>query len=351
MYGRWLLIGPLTALGIAIVINIWQLSGLPISVSDTYIPEVFSAEKTSNIVFYLPGKDTANTLSNTQEMMEYLIFLMMLYLPVFLGFTLTRRKVLHESLLAVTKKLISNTQTSQQQLIQQALNGYEKEQEKRDRPMGIMEGFKYLVNDKIGLFAETTMPVKKLKVIPETPNTMMPTASNFLPENLGKTPIPKMLELLGIQKGSKASRTEIIGKLARAESISDKKEKEKTTAVMSEIETRAGNKDSEAMTILREIETIKEMNVHGNETETTTQIQNPINPKSISGININVNEVKPESDRKVRDSGFDSKSEKKGKKKPDGKKGKKEEAGENTEPGKNEEIAEKPSDNPDKNAN
>lgn len=327
MYGRWLLIGPLTALGIAVIVNIWQLSGLPITVNEAYVPEIFSAEKVSNIVFYLPGKDTANTLSNTQEMMEYIIFLIMLYLPIFMAFTLTRRKVLHESIVAVTKSLVKNSQTSQQQLIQQVLATQGKDEEKRDEPRGIIDTFKNLVNNKIGLFTESAMPVHKLKVSPETPSSMMPTASNFLPDNLGKTPIPKMMELLGQQKDSKSSHRSTIEKLAHVETITDKKEKEKVMAVMNEVQERAKQKDNEALAILHEVETIKEVDAHS----------------SASGININVNDSKPEADRKVRDSSFDSKSDEKNKKKPDKKK--KEEEDKKTET--DEKVEEKPNTNPE----
>ncbi len=352
MYGRWLLIGPLTALGIAVIVNIWQLSGLPISVSDSYVPEIFSTEKVSNIVFYLPGKDTANTLSNTQEMMEYIIFLIMLYLPIFLGFTLTRRKVLHESLVAVTKKLVTNSQTSQQQLIQQALAIQSNDEDKKDQPMGIVDNFKNLVNDKIGLFTEAAMPVHKLKVSPQTPNAMMPTASNFLPESLGKTPIPKMLELLGRKNGSKASHKSIIEKLAHVETITDRKEQEKVMAVMNEVEARAEAKDKEALSILHEVQTVKEVSANNSE-----QAQ-----QSATGININVNDTKPEADRKVRDSSFGSKSKEKSDKPEDKTVDKDSEAGKD-EATKNEsdkkkskdndtdsKVKEKPNNNPEDNA-
>ena len=351
MYGRWLLIGPLTALGIAVIVNIWQLSGLPISVSDAYVPEIFSPEKTSNIVFYLPGKDTANTLSNTQEMMEYLVFLLMLYLPVFLGFTLTRRKVLHESLVAVTKKLVSSTQTTQQQLIRQALSADDKDVESRDRPVGIMESFKQLVNDKIDLFAQSAFPVHKMKVEPATPTVMMPTASNFLPENLDKTPVPKMLELLGAQKDSKASHNKVIEKMANVESISDKKEKEKVVAVMNEIEARAGQKDGDAMAILHEVETVKEVDAHSAEPRPVSEVHvEGANAEAASSININVNDSKPEADRKVRDSSFDSKSEAMpAGRQEKGKKEKKEEADEvkEKEDGKKTDKDVKPEEKPD----
>ncbi|MFH0837648.1 MAG: type IV secretion system protein [Patescibacteria group bacterium] len=362
MYGRWLLIGPLTALGIAVIVNVWQLSGLPISVSKTYTPAVFSAEKVSNIVFYLPGKDTANTLSNTQEMMEYIIFLIMLYMPIFLGFTLTRRKVLHESLVAVTKKLINNSQTSQQQLIQQALAIQEKDeampgggQEKRGRPMGIIDSFRNLVNDKIGLFAETAMPVHKLKISPETPSAPLPTASNFLPENLSQTPVPIMLELLGMQKNSKASHNKVIEKMAFAESIADKKEKGQAMAVIHEIEARANEKDKEALAIMQQIETVRETGPQNNLSTQAAEVHvEGARPESASSININVNDARPEADRKVRDSSLDSKSGEKNNKNPTGKKPEseaKKESGEDKEKPTENETGKTPANNTDQSTN
>lgn len=321
MYGRWLLIGPLTALGIAVIVNIWQLSGLPITVDSAYTPDIFSAEKISNIVFYLPGKDTPNTLSNTQEMMEYIIFLIMLYLPVFLGFALTKRKILHESLLTISKSLSKSTQTTQQQLISKVLAIQEKEEEKRDRPAGIMDSFRRLVNDKIGFLTEAAMPMQRIKTSPVVPLTMMPTASNFLPDNLQKTPVPKMLELLGQQKDSKTSHRQMIERLARTEKMTDRKEKEKVMAVMNEIEGRAQNNDREAMAILHEVETIKETDIRSSETAPAIHIQTEeAKPETSSSISINVNEARPEADRKVRDSSMDSKGKEKNKKKQDEKK-------------------------------
>lgn len=361
MYGRWLLIGPLTALGIAMIVNIWQLSGLPITMNETYAPEIFSAEKLSNIVFYLPGKDTVNTLSNTQEMMEYIIFLIMLYLPIILGFTLTRRKVLHESLVAITKSLVKNSQISQQQLIQQVLASQEKDEEKRDRPTGIVDSFRHLVNDKIGLFAQAAMPIHRLKTTPQTPSTMMPTASNFLPENLSKTPVPKMLELLGMQKDSKASHQHTIEKLAHVQIITDKKEKEKVMAVMNEVEARAEKKDKEALTILHEVETVKEVDSRNIESAPNIELTpsmainiEGMNAEPTSNININVNDSKREADRKVRDNSLDSKGDEKNKKNNNEKNEKDDKSDKKEE--EKEKIEEKQTDkseknNPERNAN
>lgn len=354
MYGRWLLIGPLTALGVAVIVNIWQLSGLPISVSQTYTPELFSIEKISNIVFYLPGKDTANTLSNTQEMMEYIIFLIMLYLPIIMAFALTRQKFLQGGLVVIKEGMSKAVQAAQAQLMQQNFT-YEREEEKRERPSGLLGNFRYMLSDKIGDLTNAAMPMHKLKVEPETPTQLMPTASNFLPENLNRTPVPKMLELLGMQKDSKASRQKVIEKLARVERMENSKEKEKVTAVMHEIESRGDQKDREAVAILHEMETVKEMDMRNAENAPVGEVriinENRRADGNNSAININVNDSKPESDRKVRDASNDSKSQEKGEKRDEKKKekdgGKKEEGEEKSEVKKEE----KPKSNPDKNAN
>lgn len=310
MYGRWLLIGPLTALGIAVMVNIWQLSGLPITVNEAYSPAVFSSEKISNIVFYLPGKDTANTLSNSQEMMEYIVFLLMLYLPIFLGFGLTRRKVLQDATSVVSQKLLHSSQVSQAQLIQQVLSS-SKDEETREKEVGLVDSFKHMVNEKIGLLTETALPVNKLKSEPSKPTQPMPSASNFLPEQLKEMPMPKILELMGQKKDSKASHNAVIEKLATLERISDSKEKEKVEHAMAEIQQRAVEGDREALTILHEIQMVNE----ASSIRVEQKGQSARDGKDSGGganINLNVNEKQREEDRKVRDASYDSKSAEKG---------------------------------------
>ncbi len=352
LYGRWLLIGPLAALGIAVIVNIWQLSGLPISVSDTYSPELFSAEKTSNIVFYLPGKETGNTLSNTQEMMEYIIFLIMLYLPIIMAFALTRQKYLQGGLVVVREGISKMTQAAQKQLSQQNYNYTRGDEEKREKPGSLLDNFRFMLSNRIGSIANAAMPIHKMKVKPETPTQMMPTASNFLPENLVKTPVPKMLELLGMQKGSKSSHRKVIEKLARVERIESSKEKEKVMSVMNEIESRAGEKNKEALAILHEVETVKEVDARNVDSNPIAEVHvNSEGGTSGNGanININVNDSKPETDRKVRDRSFDSKNGEKGKKQNEKKT--KEDKKVEKESGSGEKSEEKPNANPEENAN
>lgn len=337
MYGRWLLIGPIAALGIAVVVNIWQLSGLPISMNDGYVPEVFSADKISNILFYLPGKTTPNTLSNTQDMMEYIIFLIMLYLPIFLAFALTRQKVLQESLAAVTKTMVRHSKSSEQQLIQQVLatHEHEKEEAERDRPRGgIINSFKNLVNDRIGFWAEKAMPLQKMKTDSKAPISMMPTASNFLPENLSQTPIFRMFELLGQNKDEKGSHQKIIEKMARIETITDKKEKEKIMAVKNEVEKRSESKDKEAMTVMREVsrEVYERSTENTHDTEKTNEASHADSSvvgevKANSGLNLTINESKSGSEKKANATNLKQEGDKKDKK-DDVEKDKKENEGE-----------------------
>jgi len=291
IYGKWLLIGPIVALGIAIIVNIWQLSGLPISVSEDYNPEVFTTVKDSNILFYLPGKDTANTLSNTQEMMEYLVFLIMLYLPIFMAIALTKKRIFQTSAEALSKKVLSRSLSSQSELI----TSQEKDVEirEREKESSFMGNLKTLMSEKIGLITEASISTGKIKTQPEKPTKMMETASNFLPERLQNTPVPKMLELLGREKDSKKSHNRVIERLAHTEQIKESKEKQQVESVLSEIRERARGEDREAIAILHEIEIIKQLD--------TSKVESP-NAKGVrSSINIQIGDEKPEYDRRVKD--------------------------------------------------
>ena len=303
LYGRWLLIGPLTALGIALVVNIWQLSGLPISVSDSYTAEVFSQVKDSNMVFYLPGKDTPNTLSNSNEMMEYIIFLIMLYLPIFLAFFLTRQKIVQEGAMAISRTINKNRQNNQSQIIQ---GGYtQQEASTKESGQGFISNISKLVNEKIGLISEAAMPLHKIKSEPSKPTQMMPSASNFLSENLMQTPVPKILELLGQEKGSKSSHKRVIEKLTHIKDIKDHKEREKFTLAKEEIERRGEENDKDSTAILHEIQTFAEKDF-----PFSTNENSPQSSANASNIQININEEKKNdnSDKKVRDRSFNEKN-------------------------------------------
>ncbi|MBU0578062.1 type IV secretion system protein [Patescibacteria group bacterium] len=253
IYGRWLLIGPLAALGIAIIINIWQSVGIPIS--STYEEGSFSA--LSNIYFYLPGSDTPNTLSSTSQMMEYLVFLMMLYLPIFFAFALTRQKMISSAVSAVAERI------GRKEVRVPQVQREESEREEIEKPTGFVEGVKSFVGSKLGAFAETAIPTE-MRIGQEEATGPIPSAASFLPQQLALTSTHDMLGLIGVTKESRQSRSETMEKMAKPELIGDVREREKISAVRSEIENRASQGDPEAMVVMNEIRSKEET------TETTT---------------------------------------------------------------------------------
>ncbi len=253
IYGRWILIGPLMAIGLAMVVNIWQVSGLPIEVDENYVPEVFSSVKNSNITFYLPGKDTPNTLQNTSEMMEYVVFLLMIYLPIIAGFILTSRKRLVAGGSYGYQKIIHAITTNNQASNNVQPLMWHPEPESK-QPSGIVNNMKHLVNDKIIKMTGVASSLNKLKTGSTGPNTMMEAASNFLPENLKRTETHKLLELIGKEKNVKSSHQEVIKKLSNLESIKDSKEQKNTRQVLKEITQRSLGGNKEASEIIRDIE-------------------------------------------------------------------------------------------------
>lgn len=294
VYGRWLLIGPIVALGIAIIVNIWQLSGLPITVDPAYTPETFSTVKDSNVLFYLPGTDTPNTLSNTQEMMEYMIFLIMLYLPIFMAFALTRKRLLQSGASTLSRQFLKPYSPKQSKMS----TFHESEKEIKNTEKGFMTNLRELVSEKFGFGSETSRKLEKLHTTPEHPTVMMETASNFLPENLSSTPLPKMLELLGQEKSSMKSHHRVMEKLAHVANISEAKQREQVGNVLNEIQSRAEKEDKESMAILHEIENIKSLDQSAAISAQSSEAQMK---DATAGINIQLTESKAQVGKKVQD--------------------------------------------------
>jgi hypothetical protein len=265
LYGRWILIGPITALGVALIINIWKLGGLPIEVSSQFINQNFAFEKTSSLFFYLPGSDTPNTLQNSSQMMEYIVFLLMLYLPIFLGFYLTRQKVLVSGTHTMAKRFMQISKQTSSQLIHQTIHTNDSEPARREKADGgIVSELKSMVSDRITKITEMAFPTK-LKTDKNLKNKPLPTASNFLPDNLIRIPTHHILELMGEEKGKTRSHHETIRKLASVEKIEDKKVKEKTRILKEELGRRAEQKDPLAMQILQEVKMLEYENQDGSE--------------------------------------------------------------------------------------
>ncbi len=88
-YFRWLFIGPILAMCLYIIVNIWSLTGVPIE-STAPLPGGLSFDNATNLYLAAPGV-FSGFLNTPREVMKYLAALLMLYLSVLLPFWLTRR--------------------------------------------------------------------------------------------------------------------------------------------------------------------------------------------------------------------------------------------------------------------
>lgn len=88
-YFRWLFIGPILAMCLYIIVNIWSLTGVPIE-STSQLAAGLWFDNATNLYLAAPGV-ASGFLNTPREVMKYLAALIMLYLAVFLPFWLTRR--------------------------------------------------------------------------------------------------------------------------------------------------------------------------------------------------------------------------------------------------------------------
>ncbi len=245
IYGRWLLIGPLVALGIAIIVNIWKVTGEP-PIKNAYGGETF-ADNLTNISFMLPGSKLPNTLKDTKEMMEYIVFLMMLYIPIFFAFALTRQKVLR----GAAGVVVENFRGKQRTVVAGAPET-EKPAATAVGTAGVIGTLKDIFSSKVAKITETALPAE-LRAAEYRKEHFVPSASNFLPEQLALTSLHGMMELLGASNESRHSRDVAIERLASPKFIADPREREKHESVRNEIEKRATSGDPEASTLMNEI--------------------------------------------------------------------------------------------------
>lgn len=248
LYGRWLLIGPLVALGISITVGIWRSVGIPVTSGYIMDATADNLGAFSNLRFYLPGKTVANTLSTTGEMMEYILFLIMLYLPLFFGFALTRQKT-WQSAVSVAARGFSKNKGGTKTEVKTEKTGGDKSPE--EKPGGLLGGLKDFVNTQISRAAGTAMPER---LTAPRQNHPAPGAASFLPEQLALNSLPGMMELLGADKKSRHSREQVIEKLADPSRVADAFERRNVEAVRNEIETRAADGAPEAVLMMAEIE-------------------------------------------------------------------------------------------------
>ena len=88
VYLRWIIIGPLLAMGLGIVVHIWQITGIPIQ-SLTSSEELIS-QGVTNLTLTSPFQE-GSQMSNNYEVMQIIIVILMLYAVIFLPFWLTNK--------------------------------------------------------------------------------------------------------------------------------------------------------------------------------------------------------------------------------------------------------------------
>lgn len=257
IYARWLLIGPLMALGISIIVNIWKVVGLPI---DSAYPGLGEFGVLSNVGFYLPGSEIANTLRTTPQMMEYVLFLVMLYLPIFFAFMLTRQ-CMWSMTTAIASDKAQKIKTNFSS-VSERISGKTEDKEKSSEPRKLTEGIKGVFGSSISKFNKNTLPASMKNFDRSKPHPSE-AAHLFLPEHLGISKMRDLLDLTaGDEKGSRNAHKKAVENMAAPESISDKIKLQQITAVRQEISERASRGDPDAVRVMNEIH------------ETETQIKN-----------------------------------------------------------------------------
>ncbi len=250
IYARWLFIGPLLALGISIVVNIWEAVGLPIR--STYV-STGQFGLLSNIGFYLPGTDTVNTLSTTPQMMEYFLFLIMLYLPLFFAFMLTRQKFWA----AAASTVVEKVQSARRESASAALGTESAKTEKTvlSEAKSLAGGVKGFLGSKLTqLTSAAALPKSLQDEQPASASRQVETASSFLPQQLALAPMKELLDLTaGDSKNSRNAHEKSIEILANPGSVSGPGTLKQVMAVRQEIEERAEKGDGEALHVMSEI--------------------------------------------------------------------------------------------------
>lgn len=111
VYLRWTIIWPLLAMGLGIVVYIWQLTGVPVQ-SIIAKSEILPAGVT-NLALLAPFQTSWQTSANT-EIMPIIIIALMLYAVIFLPFWLTRKSNFLTTSIGDTLKKVTKQNNSYQ---------------------------------------------------------------------------------------------------------------------------------------------------------------------------------------------------------------------------------------------
>jgi hypothetical protein len=249
LYARWLLIGPLMALGIGMVVGIWKAVGMPIVSS---YPGVGMFGQLTNVGFYLPGTELANNLSTTPQMMQYLLFLTMLYLPLLFAFMLTRQRMLMGATTTVLER--RETERGRAETLRETERGTEtKTLTVAEQAKPLASGLRSFLESGLGRTTSTALPASLRANEPREPILM--AGSTALPEQLALTHVRDMLGLAsGEGEGSRNAHGKAVERLAAASSMPESAERQTLMSVRHEIEERASRSDPEATRVLSEIQ-------------------------------------------------------------------------------------------------
>lgn len=132
LFTRWILIGPILAMSLFIVINIWMHTGVPLE-SAYSGPSDLLFPSTTNLNISAVGVNSGS-LETPREVMKYITALIMLYLTILLPFWLTRRISVAVNNSKDNGGLLSNIfnkqKSAQQEIIQEKTKSEEKESSK-----------------------------------------------------------------------------------------------------------------------------------------------------------------------------------------------------------------------------
>lgn len=245
LYTKWLLMGPLIALGLALMVGLWKGIGLPIT---SAYPGTGQFGLMTNIGFYLPGKTTVNTLSTTAQMMEYVIFLTMLYLPILFALMLTRQKMWSSAVSVITENTPFRSSAG-------TGTPAEKETIKTESKTAVPASQKSVITDLLsGKWSSLSSSALPASMKGFSPRTTGQAKASWSPGQLKTLPLSDLLKsALEGGRNSRHAHEKTLADLANPQRITDPARQQKLVNIREEIESRANQGQPEATQLMGEI--------------------------------------------------------------------------------------------------
>ncbi|QQR83308.1 type IV secretion system protein [Candidatus Peregrinibacteria bacterium] len=241
-YGRWILIGPLLAVGLSFMSGVWQQVGIPLSSGYRGMTDFGLV---SNVGFYLPGSSQLNHLSTSAEMMQYLVFLLMLFSPIVVAFMLTRSQTLNVIFAPIATGWNASGSVK---AIPHSPAPNPTPPPTHSTGVGSL---KSSLSQFIPSFGRVTASRELPSVQPE-----LLQASGYLPHHLALASTGDLLGLASGTQESRHKRERAVHQLAQVDSMSDGPEKVKMQSVYHELDRRANDGNTEAIEVMNEIRAV-----------------------------------------------------------------------------------------------